>query len=249
MRKSGKLCSWFIKWGTGGFFIFVIVGTGLLNGTAAMSEKDYKSDRERMVDEQIVQRGIADPRVLTALRAVERHQYMPPAVWHLAYEDYPVDIGHGQTISQPYIVALMTELLQLDADDKVLEIGTGSGYQAAVLAQIAKEVYTVEIVEALGKSAAATFVRLGYRNIQAKVGDGYEGWPEHAPFDAIIVTAAPEHIPEPLIAQLKPGGRMVLPVGPVFSFQYLILVKKNADGTYTEEKLEPVRFVPLKRSL
>lgn len=214
-----------------------------------MNEEDYKKKREQMVAEQIAQRGIADPRVLGAMLAVERQQFMPTQVRHLAYEDYPVDIGHGQTISQPYIVAIMTELLKLDADDKVLEIGTGSGYQAAVLAQIAKEVYTVEIVEALGKSAAATFKKLGYKNIHAKIGDGYEGWPEHAPYDAIIVTAAPEHIPEPLIAQLKPGGRMILPVGPVTSFQYLILVEKHADGTYTQEKLEAVRFVPLKRSL
>jgi protein-L-isoaspartate(D-aspartate) O-methyltransferase len=162
-----------------------------------------------------------------------------------AYQDRPLPIGHGQTISQPYIVALMTELAEVGADDVVLEVGTGSGYQAAILSHLAKQVYTIEIVEPLASEAAERLERLGFTNVEVKVGDGYKGWPAHAPFDAVVVTAAPAKIPAPLIEQLAPGGRLVIPVGPRGATQYLTVVEKKADGLTTERKVIPVRFVPL----
>ena len=185
--------------------------------------------------------------VMAAMRKVPRHRFVPAPEEGLAYENRPLPIGEGQTISQPYIVALMTDLLDLKPSDRVLEVGTGSGYQAAILAEIVARVYTIEIVEPLGKRAAKVLGELGYRNVEARIGDGYGGWPAAAPFDAIIVTAAPPEIPQPLIDQLKAGGRMVIPVGGTFAGQDLLLVHKEADGRTTTRRTLPVRFVPLTR--
>jgi protein-L-isoaspartate(D-aspartate) O-methyltransferase len=198
--------------------------------------------RRRMVEEQLSARGIEDARVLAAMGKVPRHQLVPREVRSQAYADRPLPIGEGQTISQPYIVAYMTEQLRLKGGERVLEVGTGSGYQAAVLAEIAAEVYTIEIVAALGKRAEGDLARLGYKNVTVRIGDGYRGWPEKAPFDAIVVTAAPPEVPAPLIEQLKPGGRLVLPVGE--TFQELLLVTKDAGGVQ-RKRLLPVRFVPM----
>jgi protein-L-isoaspartate(D-aspartate) O-methyltransferase len=185
------------------------------------------------------------PAVIAAMDRVERHEFVPEALRALAYEDRPLPIGYGQTISQPYIVALMTDLLELMPGDRVLEIGTGSGYQAAVLAELGLEVYSIEIVPELGDEAAARLDRLGYDKVATRVGDGYDGWPERAPFDGLVVTAAAGHVPPPLIEQLKPGGRMVIPVGEPFRVQHLVLITKAADGTLRSRQLLPVRFVPL----
>jgi protein-L-isoaspartate(D-aspartate) O-methyltransferase len=184
------------------------------------------------------------PRVLEALRQVPRHLFVPPEQQAYAYEDRPLPIGHGQTISQPFIVALMTDLLDAQAGDRVLEVGTGSGYQAAVLAELASQVYTIEIIPDLARSAGERLARL-YRNVEARAGDGYYGWPEAAPFDSIVVTAAASHIPPPLVQQLKPGGRMAIPVGSRFSLQQLVLVEKDEAGRVTTRQLLPVAFVPL----
>ena len=202
-------------------------------------------ERARMVDWQIEARSVKDPNVLTAMQVVPRHAFVRPTEQRLAYDDNPLPIGHEQTISQPYIVAFMTEALGLTRSSKVLEIGTGSGYQAAVCAEIAREVYTIEIVEELAKSAKQCLKELGYRNVFAKAGDGFFGWPEHAPFDAIIGTAAAGRIPEPLIEQLKPGGRMILPYGSPRGFQYLVLVTKDKNGNLSRKNVMPVRFVPM----
>jgi len=199
-------------------------------------------ERARMVDRQIARRGIDDPRVLAAMRRVPRHELVPPNVRADAYDDTPLPIRHSQTISQPYVVAFMTEALELEPSDRVLEVGTGSGYQAAVLAEIAREVWTIEIVAPLAERAERDLARLGYRNVHVRAGDGYRGWPEHAPFDAIIVTAAPDHVPEPLIEQLAVGGRLVLPVGT--GTQELVLIERTADGV-KRRRLLGVRFVPM----
>ena len=196
-----------------------------------------------MVESQIVARGVRDPRVLAAMRKVPRHRFVDDAQRAEAYEDHPLPIPGNQTISQPYIVALMTELLELKPDSRALEIGTGSGYQSAVLAELAKEVYTIEIVPELARLARTRLRELGYDNVTVREGDGYRGWPEHAPFDAIIVTAAPERIPQPLLDQLAPGGIMVIPVGGFF--QELKVFRKSADGRVTEKDILPVRFVPM----
>jgi protein-L-isoaspartate(D-aspartate) O-methyltransferase len=185
--------------------------------------------------------------VMAAMGKVPRHRFVPIPQEAFAYDNRPLPIGDGQTISQPYIVALMTDLLDLKPSDKVLEVGTGSGYQAAVLGELAAKVYSIEIVEPLGRRAARILGDLGYRNIEVRVGDGYGGWPEAAPFDAIIVTAAPAAVPQPLIDQLKPGGRMVIPVGGSFDAQQLLLVQKQPDGSATSRRTLPVRFVPLTR--
>jgi protein-L-isoaspartate(D-aspartate) O-methyltransferase len=185
--------------------------------------------------------------VMAAIGKVPRHRFVPLDEQGFAYDNRPLPIGEGQTISQPYIVALMTELLDLKRSDKVLEVGTGSGYQAAVLAELVAKVYSIEIVEPLGKRAALVLGELGYRNVEVRIGDGYGGWPAAAPFDAIIVTAAPAQLPQPLIDQLKPGGRMVIPVGGSFETQELLLVHKEADGRTTTRRTLPVRFVPLTR--
>jgi protein-L-isoaspartate(D-aspartate) O-methyltransferase len=196
-----------------------------------------------MVERQIKARGVEDERVLDAMRKVPRHEFIPEKHRHYAYNDSPVPIGHGQTISQPYIVALMTEELNLSSADRVLEIGTGSGYQAAVLAEIAKEVYSVEIIAPLAREAEGRLERLGYDNVKVKLGDGYQGWEEYGPFDRVIVTCAPTEIPQPLIDQMKEGGIMVIPVGSA-GFQYLYRVKKYMGEPQTEEVI-PVSFVPM----
>ena len=201
-------------------------------------------ERAEMVKFQIADRGITDPLVLEAMRAVKRHKFLPAMQAYRAYEDGPVSIGKGQTISQPYIVALMTELAQVGPEDKVFEVGTGSGYQAAVLGEIVREVYTVEYHEALGLQAQERLAALGYENVHVRIGDGYAGWPEHAPFDAILVTAGIDHVPQPLIEQLKAGGRMVIPVGADGYTQELLVIEKNEDGSVKETKTIPVRFVP-----
>jgi len=199
--------------------------------------------RARMVETQIAARGVRDPRVLDAMRKVPRHRFLDAAARGEAYEDRPVPIGNNQTISQPYIVALMTELLELPPHSRVLEIGTGSGYQSAVLAEIAAEVYSIEILPELAQSAAGKLKELGYANVEVRAGDGYRGWPEHAPFDGIMVTAAPERIPQPLVEQLATGGRMVVPVGGFF--QELKVFTKEKDGHLSEKDVIPVRFVPM----
>ena len=198
--------------------------------------------RLAMVQHQIEVRGVRDQKTLAAMRKVPRHLFVPKASLAVAYADHPVPIGNSQTISQPYIVAFMTEALELQGGEKVLEIGTGSGYQAAVLAEIAARVYTIEIIESLGRRAETLLDQCGYANVETRIGDGYQGWPEHAPFDAIIVTAAPGHIPQPLIDQLKPGGRLVIPVGEFV--QHLLKITKTHDGLL-HENLLPVRFVPM----
>ena len=207
--------------------------------------EERKDKRLRMVAQQIEARGVRNPAVLEAMRNVPRHWFVPAGQQHAAYEDRPLRIGFDQTISQPYIVAFMTEALQLDADSKVLEIGTGSGYQAAVLAEITPHVYTIEIVEGLAKRTLQIFEKRGYRNISCRWGDGYLGWPEAAPFDAIIVTCAPGHIPPKLIEQLKPGGRMCIPVGTGPWSQSLVSATKDKDGTLSRRDILPVRFVPM----
>ena len=199
----------------------------------------------RMVQRQLERRGIHDARVLTAMRKIERSAFLPEAMREFAYEDSALPIEEGQTISQPYIVALMTDLAKAEPGDKVLEVGTGSGYQAAVMAQLARTVYTIEIIEPLGLQATQRLQKLGYANVQVRLGDGYHGWEEHAPYDAILVTAAASHVPPPLIRQLKPGGRMVIPVGAPFLVQQLMLVEKNQDGTVSTRQILPVAFVPL----
>jgi len=199
-----------------------------------------------MVEKQIELRGIEDNSTLAAIQAVERHRFVPESLVSDAYLDRPLPIGHGQTISQPYIVAYMTEVVKPKPEHKVLEIGAGSGYQAAVLAEIVEEVYTIEIIEALASQAAERLKKLGYDNIHVRNADGYYGWPEEAPFDAIVVTAAADHIPPPLIDQLKDGGRMIIPVGSPLRVQQLMLVEKS-DGETTTRNLMPVRFVPFTR--
>lgn len=190
-------------------------------------------------------RHTLDPRVMAVMGQVPRHEFVPEAQKPYAYHNRPLPIGHGQTISQPYIVGLMTDLLMAKPGDTVLEIGTGSGYQAAVLAGLVKAVYTIEIIEPLGRQACDRLKRLAYQQVACKVGDGYYGWKEHAPYDAIVVTAAASHVPPPLIRQLKPGGRMVIPVGAQFMTQYLLLVEKAADGAVSTRQILPVKFVPL----
>ncbi|MDO9581328.1 MAG: protein-L-isoaspartate(D-aspartate) O-methyltransferase [Bacteroidales bacterium] len=210
----------------------------MLGGT-----NNYALSRERMVEEQIVKRGITDEKVIDAMAKIPREEFVPDNYKPYAYIDSPLPIGYEQTISQPFIVALMTYLIDLEGGEKVLEIGTGSGYGAAVLAEIAKEVYTIEILKPLAETAAERLKRLGYNNIKVKCGDGFFGWEDCAPYDAIVVTCAPGYIPQPLVDQLKAGGKMVIPVGDYF--QELILVTKTDEGT-REESIIPVRFVPMK---
>ncbi len=232
----------------------ILVGAGAcLASTAAATDENYRLQREAMIDliemdvretSTYLKRSHLDPRVFDALRRVPRHEFVPPERVDQAYLNRPLPIGHGQTISQPYIVAIMTDLLELEPGHKVLEIGTGSGYQAAVLAALDTRVFSIEIVEALGRQVRKRLPSLGF-DVELRIGDGYYGWPEAAPFDAIIVTAAASHIPPPLVKQLKVGGRMIIPVGSRFSTQELILIKRiNADEIVTRQVL-PVRFVPL----
>lgn len=233
-----------------------VVAAGLVLGAAPAgreaADDPFRTAREALVEVHIARGGwgreaVTDARVLDAMRTVPRHEFVPKGAEDRAYEDRPLPIGHGQTISQPYIVALMTELLEVRPESYVLEIGTGSGYQAAVLAEIVDRVYSIEIIKPLADTAAERLKRLGYANVETRHGDGYFGWADAAPFDAIIVTAAASHIPPPLVEQLKPGGRMVIPVGPPFQPQQLMLVEKDKDGTVTQRSVLPVRFVPLTR--
>jgi protein-L-isoaspartate(D-aspartate) O-methyltransferase len=207
--------------------------------------KERIDERKRMVATQIRARDVKDPNVLKAMQIVPRHAFMPSSQRRYAYGDYPLPIEHGQTISQPYIVAFMTEALKLRPGSKVLEIGTGSGYQAAVCGEIAREVYTIEIVKGLAKTAQERLKKLGYKNVFIKAGDGFFGWPDKAPFDAIIGTAAAKRIPEPLLEQLRPGGRMIIPTGSTLGFQHLVLITKDAKGKIHKSKVMPVRFVPM----
>ncbi|OHB36978.1 MAG: protein-L-isoaspartate O-methyltransferase [Planctomycetes bacterium GWA2_50_13] len=220
---------------------------GIKEDLSSYDEAVYERERTKMVEWQIKARGVKDPRVLKAMQSVPRHLFIPEGLRQHSYEDTPVPIGSGQTISQPYIVAFMTELLDLDKNDTVLEVGTGSGYQAAVLAEIVKQVFTIEINEKLGLEAEERLKEMGYTNIDVRIGDGYNGLPDEAPFDAIIVTAAPTHIPQPLVDQLRPGGRMVIPVGPSYETQSLVLITKKEDGEILRETITLVRFVPLLR--
>mgnify|MGYP006298929713 FL=1 len=213
--------------------------------TTQGSTGDWATQREELVQSAVIDQGINDAETVEAMRAVPRHEFVPENLRSAAYRNTPLPIGHGQTISQPYIVAYMTAALELEPGDKVLEVGTGSGYQAAVLAEVVGQVYTIEIIEALAESARERLQGLGYENVTVRAGDGYFGWPEEAPFDAIIVTAAPGHVPTPLVEQLEPGGRMIIPVGPVFSVQTLILLQKERDGSVRTRQLLPVRFVPM----
>ncbi len=230
---------------------------GGISAAQAQEEHDYARDRRELVS--TIQHFFAtDPlpglprrmskSVVDALNAVPRDEFVPAAQRRYAYENRPLPIGYGQTISQPYIVALMSELADLAPGDRVLEVGTGSGYQAAILAHMGADVHTIEIIPELGNSARNTLSRVGFDDVKARVGDGYFGWPEAAPFDAIVVTAAASHIPPPLTQQLAPGGRMVIPVGPPFLVQQLLLVTKDQDGTLKTRQLLPVRFVPLTRA-
>jgi len=234
-----------------GFVAALILGT---LAASAIARADRTAERHQMVEaiERMrlsvggdVGDPVFDPRVLAALRSVPRHEFVPHGLSSIAYTNQALPIGLGQTISQPFIVGLMTDLLQVKPSDRVLEIGTGSGYQAAVLSLLAREVYSIEIVAELGKTAALTLSRLGYANIATRIGDGYQGWEEHAPYDAIIVTAAPNHVPPALIGQLKSGGRLIVPVGEIS--QELIVVVKATDGTTTSTRIIPVRFVTLTR--
>ncbi len=220
----------------------------------ALAGQDFESERGALVEEvradvRYTSRhlGRAELRraVLEALGRVPRHEFVPPDLRRYAYENRPLPIGYGQTISQPYIVAIMTDLLDLERDDVVLEVGTGSGYQGAILAELVDEVYSIEIIPELGEQVRERFAQLGYDDIVTRIGDGYYGWPEHAPFDAVIVTAASGHVPPPLIEQLRPGGRMVIPVGGPFSTQQLMLLTKTANGEIRSRQVLPVAFVPL----
>jgi protein-L-isoaspartate(D-aspartate) O-methyltransferase len=226
----------------------VALGSDALpHAPVASGQVEFAAERRRMVDEQIASRGVRDPRVLAAMRETPRHLFIPPDLRPQAYLDQPLPIGHDQTISQPYIVALMTELARPTPSDRVLEVGTGSGYQAAVLSRLVSHVYTIEIVEPLAQSAEQRLKTLGYPNVTVRAGDGYAGWPEHAPFDIIMVTAAPDHVPAPFLSQLKPGGRLVIPVGPVLAVQELRLIEKDKAGNARTTRVTPVRFVPLTR--
>jgi protein-L-isoaspartate(D-aspartate) O-methyltransferase len=227
--------------------LFAALFIVILAGAAATCDvqgdlRDWQRERVRMVNEQLKARDIHDERVLSAMLSVPRHLFIPESVRGGAYGDFPVPIGYGQTISQPYIVAFMTQALNVEPDDRVLEIGTGSGYQAAVLSVLAKEVFTIEIVEPLAERARATLMDLGYRNVQVRAGNGYLGWPEHAPYDRIIVTAAPPEVPEALVQQLKIGGVMAIPVG--VGDQELRIMRRLPTGMETVATL-PVRFVPM----
>src|SRR5437016_10230387 len=209
----------------------------------AASTSAFAAERQRMVQEQLMPRGVHDERVLAAMSKVPREEFVPDNLRDKSYSDNALPIGHDQTISQPFIVAFMTEQLHPKATDRVLEIGTGSGYQAAVLAELVKDVYTIEIIEPLAKEASARLARLDYKNAHVKIGDGYEGWPEVAPFDSIIVTCAPDKVPQPLTQQLKEGGRMIVPVGSGIDQQLFLLEKK--EGQMAERAILPVRFVPM----
>lgn len=223
-------------------WLVALVALWVRDAAVAQDGDRLRAQREAMVEQQLAARGIKDARVLAAMRKVPRHEFVPAELRAAAYDDRPLPIGHRQTISQPYIVALMTEAAALGKGARVLEVGTGSGYQAAVLAELGVEVYSIEIVEPLARVGAAALKKTGYGRVQLRVGDGYRGWPEAAPFDAVLVTAAPPRIPEPLKQQLKPGGRLVIPVGE--DLQHLVVVRRTG-AQFKEERILPVRFVPM----
>lgn len=234
--------------------MIVLCFAGIFASTQAIASDQYKKARAKLikeVKEQVEETDIytdkskLDPRVMQALEKVPRHEFVPERHRKKAYRNRPLPIGFGQTISQPYIVALMTDLISVKQGEKALEIGTGSGYQAAILAELTDKVYSIEIIEGLGKRASKTLKALGYHSVKTRIGDGYYGWKEHAPFDVIIVTAAASHIPPPLIQQLKPGGRMIIPVGSRFMVQQLVLVTKDNSGKVSTRQILPVLFVPL----
>jgi protein-L-isoaspartate(D-aspartate) O-methyltransferase len=222
----------------------LLVGCG---SSAQSTPAELRARRIEMVDAHIRQRGVVDPRVLDAVRTVPRERFVPPELASRAYEDNPLPIGYGQTISQPYVVAYMTEVLGVGPGHKVLEIGTGSGYQAAVLSRLGREVFTVEIIPQLARGASAVLRDEGYTNVHVREGDGYGGWPEHAPFDRIMVTAAPDEVPGPLLDQLAVGGRLVIPIGPMGGVQYVTVIEKTEKGN-VERRMLPVQFVPFTRS-
>jgi protein-L-isoaspartate(D-aspartate) O-methyltransferase len=247
MSSCGRLSSGFRR----GLFLGLL-GT-ICAASCAEATEDYQVLRERLVTEisqdvantrSYIGKSELDERVMRVIGSVGRHRFVPPGLQSSAYENRPLPIGYGQTISQPYIVALMTDLLELEPSDVVLEIGTGSGYQAAILSRLVNQVYTIEIVPQLADSATMRLRRLGFSNVDVKNADGYFGWQEYAPFDAIMVTAAASHIPPPLVQQLKPGGIMIIPVGAAFQTQQLTLVRKNLDGELTTRQVLPVLFVP-----
>ncbi len=244
-RKSGDAALYFRVMRRSLQWLLVATLAATACGQRPIPASDFAAQRQRMVERQLKGRGIKDERVLAAMGKVPREAFVPPESRDASYEDGPLPIGYDQTISQPYIVAFMTEQLRLKPSDRVLEIGTGSGYQAGILAELVSEIYSVEIVEPLARSAEAALQRLGYNNVHVKIGDGYKGWPEAAPFDAIIVTCAPDKVPQPLTDQLKDGGRMVIPVGERFAQQLYLLEKKN--GQLRESITLPVRFVPMLR--
>ena len=223
---------------------FVFFFTSVTAADTVSDSPEFKQARKQLVERHIKAKGISDPNVLAAMQAVPRHNFVPPNLLSVAYADRPLPIGEGQTISQPYVVALMSEILELAKDHRVLEIGTGSGYQAAVLAQVVNTVYSIEIKEKLYNRASKTLKLLGYNNIKTRHGDGYFGWPQAAPFDAVMITAAIDHIPPPLIKQLKDGGRLALPLGNPFSYQNLVLVTKQGDDLIVKQ-ITGVLFVPM----
>lgn len=243
-RRYGSVFQWFL-------LLLTLFCVGSVSNAIAA---DYAKLRGRMLEEitadvrytsRQLGKSTLDPRVLQAMAKVPRHEFVPRRQRLYAYNNQPLPIGEGQTISQPFIVAVMTDLLALKPDDVVFELGTGSGYQAAVLAELVQQVYTVEIIESLGGRAKKVLQQLGYENVHVRIGDGYQGWPQQAPFDAIMVTAAGDHIPPPLVQQLKPGGRMIIPVGSRFFTQQLVLVEKQDDGALQTRNILPVRFVPI----
>ena len=226
-----------MKWTVLFFLLFSI--------SCTQNDPNFDRLRKLMIKNQLQSRGIRDDAVLEVMRSVERHNFVPENYRDRAYSDGPLPIGHGQTISQPYIVAFMTEQLQVSSQHKILEIGTGSGYQAAILGELSKHVFTIEIIPELAEGAKNILNHLSYKNITVRAGDGYKGWPEEAPFERIMVTAAPTEVPQTLVDQLAPGGRMILPVGAQFLVQYLWVIEKDDQGTTTKEKILPVRFVPM----
>ncbi len=237
-----------MKWKNISFYLQLTILLACVNAEGQSIEDDtlfYQLLRQAMIENQIIDRGVSDERVIKAMNDVPRHLFVKESLRDLAYADGPLPIGHNQTISQPYIVAYMTEILQPDTHHIVLEVGTGSGYQAAILSKLVNHVYSIEIIPELGKEAANRLDKLGYDNVTVKIGDGYNGWEEHSPFDRIIVTAAPEQIPKKLVDQLKSGGLMVLPVGKTSFGQDMRVVKKDRTGQVTTQETIPVRFVPM----
>ncbi len=237
-----------MKWKNNSFYLQLTILLACVNVEGQSIENNtlfYQLLRQAMIEDQIIDRGVSDEKVIKAMADIPRHLFVKESLRDLAYADGPLPIGYNQTISQPYIVAYMTEILQPDTHHTVLEVGTGSGYQAAILSKLVHHVYSIEIITELGKEAADRLERLGYDNVTVRIGDGYKGWEKHAPFDRIIVTAAPEQIPEKLVEQLKPGGRMVLPVGETLLGQDMLVVKKDKTGQVTTQETIPVRFVPM----